>query len=121
MLCAGPVESLALREGLRLYEIEIAVLEGHYIKQARVGIVRGREPIRGAHNAGADVGAFLGWDAIGKERTARSINSFRPVQFLHKWSRTQELAIGSVQNIEETIAVRLEQEMTHGAGVSFVH
>src|SRR5450432_1102456 len=120
-LRAGSVESLTLSKRLRFYEVDVAVLEGHYVEEAGVWIVRGREPIRSAIDAGTDIRAFLGWNFTGHEGATGGINSCRPVQFLYKRRRPQKLSIGSIEDIEETVAVGLEKQLARYAVFLFVH
>src|SRR5580765_7205928 len=109
MLRARSVESLALGKRLRLGKVEIAVLQRHDIKKASVRIVRGRKPIRRANNSWTDVRPFFGRDEAGKYRTAGGINSSGPGQLLDERSRPQKLAVGSIEDIEETVSVGLQE------------
>lgn len=111
-LCARTVESLTLGERLRFGEVEIAILQRHHIKKARVGIVRGRKPVGSANDAGADCRAFVGRNFPGQQGTPGSIDSVGPGNFFKKGRRPQELASAPVQNIEKSVAVGLQEQVT---------
>src|SRR5579864_9263142 len=121
MLRASSVESFSLGERLRLRKVKIAVLQSHHVEEASVRIVRRRKPIRSANNPRADVRALFRRDKSGKHRAASGVNPSSPGQLLHKRSGSQKLTVGSVENIEETVAVGLEKQMTHLVVLFSVH
>src|SRR5207248_8206293 len=118
---ASSVISLALREWLRFREIEITVLKSHHVKKSGIGTVRRRKPIRGTHNSRADVRARFRRQSIRQNRAAGSIDSLCPIQFLDEWRRMQEFPVAAIQDVEESVAVGLHQQMTCRAILFYIH
>src|SRR5271165_2778638 len=53
-------------------------------------------------------------------RLAILVNAFRPIQFLEEWLGQQQLARGAVEDVKETVAVGLQQELA-GLRIPIMH
>src|SRR5262249_10783696 len=110
MTSFGVVKSFAGHKLSRLRKKSIAALEGYKIEKPGSWVEGRRKPVSGAVNARADVCAFCGGHSSGENRTSRLMDSSRPIQFLDEWFRPKKLAVHTVQNIEEAVAVALQQK-----------
>src|SRR5579864_1443342 len=99
----------------------IATLKRNHIEEPGIWIVRRREPVSGAVDAGTDICALRRWNSTRENRTTRSVYVFGPIQFLHERSRVQKSSIGPVENIEKAIPVGLYQQASPRAALLRIH
>ena len=63
-------------------------------------------------DARTDVRAFQSRNSAGEDRAAGGVYAGGPVQLFDERSCPQKLAVGSVENIEKTVAIGLNQQVT---------
>src|SRR5260221_9503048 len=100
---------------------QIATFESHRIEEPRIRIIGRRKPVCGAIDARTDVGAFWSGNSAREDWAAGRVNAGGPVQFFDERRGAQEFAVGSVEQIEKTTAIRLNQKMTDGSVFVGIH
>src|SRR5579871_2706819 len=110
MFRARVVEDLPFLKRLRFREVYVASLKCQYVEELSVRVVGWRKPVGRALNSGTDVSAFRGWNPISNYRSPRGVDTFGPIYFFEKGSSPQELSIRPVQDVEEAVAIRLDEQ-----------
>ena len=93
--------------------INEAVLDRHHIEQPGRGAERRRHPVRRSANGRARGHAVFIRRVSGQElRAAVRTDAARPRQLLHERLRQQHLSVRAIEHIEETVAIRLQQQLS---------
>src|SRR5579864_1980758 len=103
---------LSFGKFLWLYQKHIAVFAGKEIEKVSRGIVRRRIPVRGPDESRTGARALCRGLHAGSNRTALRINALRPIEFVHEWKSREKLSTNAVQNVEKSIAIGLDKQLS---------
>ena len=93
--------------------IDETVLDRHHVKKSSGGTERRGHPVRRSANGGTCGHAVLIRRVSGHElRASVRPDAARPRQLLHERLRQQHLSVGAIEHIEETVAIRLQQQLS---------
>src|SRR2546423_10139482 len=76
------------------------------------GIVRRRIPVCCADETRADQSSVGRWLSACENGPALRVNGFRPIQLFYERNGREEFPVGAIENVEETVAVGLDQQLS---------
>jgi len=106
--------------GARL-TVEVAIFNGHHVEKFCLGIVGGGIPIgRSSYGRTSDGAAHGGLGFFVDDGAAFRVEASGPSKALDERSAEEEFAVCAIEDVEETVAVGLEEELARLALEYFI-
>src|SRR5438094_5341638 len=96
----------------RLQKIEVAVFKSEKIEQSSGRVERRGIPIRCTRKSWAHARSRRARFDIGSNRPTAGIDSACPIQFFYKTCREKEFPVDAIENIQKTVAIRLDHKFS---------